>query len=679
FSLDKFSVFGPGIDLAAPGSNIVTARKDGGYLTFSAGTSYSAPHIAGLASLILAQDPSLTPDQVMAVIRNSAIDLQTPGWDYKTGWGKIDAYAALRDMNTYVYPNARMFFPKPNSLFYQKKPIEIMGKATSPNFSHYVIEWGWGTNPTEWHTDSVTLENNGLTPVEDGKLGTVTFDASGLVTLKLKVFDQASKYSISTVIIQVDNTVKEGWQVNLNDNLDQITTGDVNNDGFEEIFITGYFYPLIFGLDKNGNPLPGWPKNYRFTSFALGDIDNNSTMEIVGPVYLSNKSNADFYVLKENGEVYPGWPQTMNDETSEASLSPPSIIDLNLNSEQDIIQGTMHWTNLNGQIYVWDKNGALLTGWPTTLGRVRAQAVGDINDDGYPEIIVLDENKQAFVFNNVAKTLIGWPISLPTYPRKIALGKNDNNTFNITLMSDGNFHVFNVNGQTTSGWPKNIGGDDLALGDLNSDGTLEIAAVSGGKVYVWDYLGNLLPNWPQGSNLSRVLIADINGDTHPDIIAFGPDQLAAWNTDGSLVEGFPKFINDIRDIAVSDIDKDGLTNLLIITYERVVYNLNLNAPYHSQYNPWPLNYHDRQRTSNYHTDIISPEINHTPIPTAEVASDIPIVANIIDNTAVRMAKLYFKNTASSTYQFVQMNNTSGNDWEATIPSSVVRLDGVQYY
>lgn len=59
------------------------------------GTSQASPLVAGLAALILSQEPGLSADQVRLRILASATDMGTPGFDPETGWGRVDALAAL--------------------------------------------------------------------------------------------------------------------------------------------------------------------------------------------------------------------------------------------------------------------------------------------------------------------------------------------------------------------------------------------------------------------------------------------------------------------------------------------------------------------------------------------------------------------------------------------------------
>ena len=85
---------GPEVDVAAPGVSIFSTTKNGGY-TWLSGTSMATPHVSGLAALLWSLDPGLTADQVTHVITSTARDVHTPGWDERTGWGRIDAQAAV--------------------------------------------------------------------------------------------------------------------------------------------------------------------------------------------------------------------------------------------------------------------------------------------------------------------------------------------------------------------------------------------------------------------------------------------------------------------------------------------------------------------------------------------------------------------------------------------------------
>lgn len=59
------------------------------------GTSFSAPHVAGVAALLLSVDPSLTPAEVRHAMDATATDLGTAGYDHRYGYGLVDACAAV--------------------------------------------------------------------------------------------------------------------------------------------------------------------------------------------------------------------------------------------------------------------------------------------------------------------------------------------------------------------------------------------------------------------------------------------------------------------------------------------------------------------------------------------------------------------------------------------------------
>ncbi|KAE8764408.1 S8 family serine peptidase [Georgenia thermotolerans] len=61
------------IDVAAPGSRILSTYTGGRYALLS-GTSMAAPHVAGVAALLVSAHPEYTPEQVVTALREQARD-----------------------------------------------------------------------------------------------------------------------------------------------------------------------------------------------------------------------------------------------------------------------------------------------------------------------------------------------------------------------------------------------------------------------------------------------------------------------------------------------------------------------------------------------------------------------------------------------------------------------------
>jgi lantibiotic leader peptide-processing serine protease len=74
---------------------ISPAATGNGYF-FAAGTSMAAPHVSGLAALIVGKFGHMSPAQLRAKIEQSADDLFKPGADAQSGRGRINALNALR-------------------------------------------------------------------------------------------------------------------------------------------------------------------------------------------------------------------------------------------------------------------------------------------------------------------------------------------------------------------------------------------------------------------------------------------------------------------------------------------------------------------------------------------------------------------------------------------------------
>ena len=114
-----YSSYGSTLDLVAPGGNIGVDQNNDGYgdgvlqqtfgdtpvdwsYWFYQGTSMSTPHVSGVAALLLAQDSSLTPDDIRNVLQSTAEDLGEVGWDQYYGHGLVNASIVLNNTPTAV-------------------------------------------------------------------------------------------------------------------------------------------------------------------------------------------------------------------------------------------------------------------------------------------------------------------------------------------------------------------------------------------------------------------------------------------------------------------------------------------------------------------------------------------------------------------------------------------------
>ncbi|MCR4401331.1 MAG: S8 family peptidase [Firmicutes bacterium] len=89
----SFSNSGEQVAVAAPGEDIFSTHRDGGYKTL-AGTSMACPHVAGIAALILSASPGLDRDAVRDILCKTATRL--PGFaPDQQGSGIVNALEAV--------------------------------------------------------------------------------------------------------------------------------------------------------------------------------------------------------------------------------------------------------------------------------------------------------------------------------------------------------------------------------------------------------------------------------------------------------------------------------------------------------------------------------------------------------------------------------------------------------
>lgn len=90
----SFSSYGAYVDLSAPGVSLYTTTVGGGYSNAS-GTSFSSPVVAAAAALMLSANTKLTPADVDRILKSTALDLGTSGYDQYYGTGRVDAARAV--------------------------------------------------------------------------------------------------------------------------------------------------------------------------------------------------------------------------------------------------------------------------------------------------------------------------------------------------------------------------------------------------------------------------------------------------------------------------------------------------------------------------------------------------------------------------------------------------------
>lgn len=121
-------------DLIAPGNNIKSTRSKGAgvtnyagtallqdqdvppaflpFYTTSQGTSFASPHVAGVVALMMEANPMLTPDQVVALLRQTSTPM--PFEERVVGAGYVDAHNAVRAaMSLAAVAHPANLFPQP--------------------------------------------------------------------------------------------------------------------------------------------------------------------------------------------------------------------------------------------------------------------------------------------------------------------------------------------------------------------------------------------------------------------------------------------------------------------------------------------------------------------------------------------------------------------------------------
>jgi hypothetical protein len=139
----SFSNYGNNLDLVAPGVMIYSTQGGSSYQYLS-GTSAAAPHVAGVAAVMLSVAPALRPADVSTIINQTATDIVQASYDPTTGWGVVNAFRAIETVSDPMvtitdYPE----FVEPNATY----SVSWMVSGGDPGIIQSTTLY-WGTSPT---------------------------------------------------------------------------------------------------------------------------------------------------------------------------------------------------------------------------------------------------------------------------------------------------------------------------------------------------------------------------------------------------------------------------------------------------------------------------------------------------------------------------------------------------
>ncbi len=138
------SSYGSTLDMVAPGTSILSTDKYGGYSEVS-GTSASAPFVSAAASLILSLG-NYTNEEVKQILKSTSDDIMDPGWDVKSGAGRLNIYRAL----SVIAPSVIKFNYPRQDFAANRDTLQVSATILSAYFIKYDLFYGKGLNPDNW-------------------------------------------------------------------------------------------------------------------------------------------------------------------------------------------------------------------------------------------------------------------------------------------------------------------------------------------------------------------------------------------------------------------------------------------------------------------------------------------------------------------------------------------------
>jgi len=239
---------------------------------------------------------------------------------------------------------------------------------------------------------------------------TVDFNKDGLTDIVvahssdkfINIFYQTKNGGFTTTKINLENGCNN-----------QICVGDMNGDNLNDIIITpGYpnaaTVQVLYQNESNGFTLPGYvyknqDEGYTddFASFAIGDLNNDNRIDIVGTLG-GNSPNASLMLMYQNSLGTMG-EKNVKVQAYDIPV-PVKIKDLNCDGQNEIIVGHTGWESIT----VYEKGSSYEFGYFTKYPanyyfEPNSMDVGDINNDGKPDIVSVGQDATINILYNISK------------------------------------------------------------------------------------------------------------------------------------------------------------------------------------------------------------------------------------------------------------------------------------
>lgn len=194
---------------------------------------------------------------------------------------------------------------------------------------------------------------------------------------------------------QPDGTQAPGFPIQIQDqnnlkswrNHTRVIVGDFDGDGAKEILVQEGLTSTNYALrlfNHDGTPKPFNAPVLTGIPFAMvaADLDHNGQLETI--LINNNEPQVTMHVFQPDGTERSGWPVDVSTENQQFTPSFIAVADFNHDGHEEIV------LSRDAALYIFNSDGTLFPGaWPIRAGFTGfgAVVVGDIDGDGFPEIV----------------------------------------------------------------------------------------------------------------------------------------------------------------------------------------------------------------------------------------------------------------------------------------------------